>query len=280
MADLTVPLTFRTAGAWGPGQNRNLSAEQVDSNFYELALALANALANPPSPIEIASFNVAGAALTIVMSNGSTVGPLPLPVLMWRWRDAWMPFVPYAQLDVFKVEGTGIFLVLLSHNAAASFDPLATDVGGNPLYMKLIGTAIPPGGGTTGQILRKASDADNDTRWEDAPLPVAFFMPGAPDSNALSQVVMTEAGLFPANFAGSFGPARVAATAAATVIVNVAGSAVGSVTYDAASATPVFMTAGGGVATFTAGDVVELGFPAVPDLTLADIAITLRAIRS
>jgi hypothetical protein len=280
MADLTVPLTFRTAGAWGPGQNRNLSAAEVDSNFYELAQALANALASPLSPIQIAAFNLVGTAMTITMSNGTTVGPLPLPVLMWRWRDAWMPFVPYAVLDVFRVDGTGIFLVLLAHNAAASFDPLATDVDGNPLYRQLFGTAIGATGGTAGQILRKTGDADFATAWEDAPLPVAIFMPGVPPNAAIARVVMTEAGTFPADFAGSQGDAGTAPTTNAVVTVTNTGVPMGTATFQAGLRTPVFATNADSVQSFGAGDVIGFSFPATPDPALADIAITLRAIRT
>jgi hypothetical protein len=277
---MTVAITYRTDGAWGSGIGVNLTAAQVDGNFFALAQAIDDLASNPATPIQIAAFNISGVAMTIVMSDGSTVGPLPLPVLSWRWRADWAPFVPYLQLDVFKVENTGIFLVLVPHTAAATFDAAATDSNGNPLYKELLGTAIPAAGGTTGQILRKASNADNDTVWQDAPLPIAFFVPGLPASNAISRAVTTEAGTFAANFAGSYGPARVAATSAATITVNINGSPIGDITYAGGSSTPVLATVGAAPFAFAAGDLIELAFPSTPDATLADVAITLRAIRS
>jgi hypothetical protein len=137
---MTVSITFRTddASRWGFGQSFDLEPQQVDGNFFELKTAVEDLQANPPQPVQIASFTVSGSGILITMSDGSTVGPLPLPILAWRWRDAWMPFVPYAPLDVFQVAGVGIFLVLQEHAAAASFDPAAT-AGGQALYQALFG---------------------------------------------------------------------------------------------------------------------------------------------
>ncbi len=137
---MTVPITFYGDDfeRWGTGTHTLVKGTEVDRNFWELKAAIEDLIENPPSPIQIASFTVAGATFSIHMTNGNIVGPMPLPVLTWRWRDAWTPTTPYLVLDVFSVEGVGIFLVLIDHTSAGSFDPNALS-GGDPLYRQLFG---------------------------------------------------------------------------------------------------------------------------------------------
>ncbi len=85
-----ISTTFRTNDPtrWGTGKGANVTAEEVDRNFWEMKIAVEDLIANPASPVQIAAFNVIGTSMTIQMTNGNVVGPLPLPVLSWRWRDA------------------------------------------------------------------------------------------------------------------------------------------------------------------------------------------------
>lgn len=136
-----------------------------------------------------------------------------------------------------------------------------------------------PTGGTSGQMLRKTSSSNYAAAWQDAPLPVAVFMPSVPASSAIARIIMTEAGTFAANFSGSEAKAKTASTGTATVTVNKNGSALGTVIFTT-SATGSFATTGGAAQSFAAADIIEFSFPASPDATLADIAITLRGVRS
>jgi hypothetical protein len=140
-----ISTTFRTDDAerWGFGKGFNLEAAEVDRNFWELKTALESAIADPPAPVEIAGFTIVGGGLLITMTSGSTVGPLPFPVLSWRWRGDWLPNVPYAQLDAFAVAGVGLFIVLLDHTAAMTFDAAAIDGMSRPLYRQLIEVRTP-----------------------------------------------------------------------------------------------------------------------------------------
>lgn len=138
---MTVPINWVTSDfeRWGVGLQRLLDAFEIDRNFWELKSALEFVIEHPPSPVEIVSFTVSGLGMSITMSSGSVIGPLPLPILAWRWRDVWLPSVPYAPLDVFQVVGVGIFLVLIDHTSDSTFDPDARDLSNNPLYRPLFG---------------------------------------------------------------------------------------------------------------------------------------------
>lgn len=131
-------MIYRTTGAWGAGQGFNLTAAQVDSNFYELRSDLDDLIANPLTPDEISSITATGTTMTVTLQSG-TAFAVPFPVLQFRWRDDWLPFTPYSAFDAFRVNGVGIFSVLEDHTSAATFDPDAT--GGSPaatLYNELI----------------------------------------------------------------------------------------------------------------------------------------------
>src|SRR5712691_2062799 len=110
-------MLFRTNDLvkWGLGLGVDLTGNQIDNNFWELRKAINDLIANPGTPIEITSVTISGSKLTFNMSDGSTIGPISLPVLSFKWRDAWLPTVTYAELDVFKVVGVGLYQVLHDH---------------------------------------------------------------------------------------------------------------------------------------------------------------------
>ncbi len=92
-------------------------------------------------------------------------------------------------------------------------------------------------------------------------------------------MILPTSGSFAANFSGSFGLASIAATASTTITVNIIHSgsttAIGTIVFAAAGTVPTLATTGGTSQSFVAGDALEWVFPASPDVTLANIAITL-----
>lgn len=139
-----MTITYRTAGDWGAGKGSNLTPEEVDENFWTLWLAVLAATANPPDPIDVASFSVSGTTFTVHLSNGATHGPFELPLVTFRWRGAWVPGIEYEAFDVFFVVDTGLYFVLREHVSAETFDENAesedeTDAPGGPLYHKMFG---------------------------------------------------------------------------------------------------------------------------------------------
>jgi hypothetical protein len=135
-------LTFRTLGAWGSGKGANLTPSEVDTNFWELAQEIVNLTANPALPVGIASITVSGTQMTITLTDGTVMGPFTLPVLTFRWRSEWQPYTTYAELDVFTVVNTGIYMVQIGHTTGATFDAnlLVPPTTGSPAYLMLFGS--------------------------------------------------------------------------------------------------------------------------------------------
>jgi hypothetical protein len=116
------PIVFRTLGAWGAGKGANLTASEVDSNFWALAQAIFDLQNNPAVPNGIASISVSGTQMTIYLHDGTALGPYTLPVLTFRWRDEWTPATIYAALDVVKVTDVGIYMCQITHTSGDIFD--------------------------------------------------------------------------------------------------------------------------------------------------------------
>ena len=141
-----MSVIYRTTGPWGPGVGRNLTAAEIDSNFYDQQTHLAGLEDSRPQPDDITGVSTNGTQMTFHLESGATLGPVDLPVLYWRWRDEWLPFTIYAALDTVSVADTGLFLVLQDHTSGATFDPAAT--GGDPptpLYDQLLGVGTGAG---------------------------------------------------------------------------------------------------------------------------------------
>jgi hypothetical protein len=172
-----VDITYRTIGSWGAGKGANLQASEVDNNFWSLAEAINALINNPPAANGIGAINVSGTQMTIILNDGQVMGPFTLPVLTFRWRGEWQPFTPYAQLDVFTVEASGIFFVLIPYTSSDPFDPNVTDGSGNPILQQLFGAVDGGLGGLQGVSL---NDPPQDMSglvyyassglWQDRPL--------------------------------------------------------------------------------------------------------------
>lgn len=131
---------YRTTGAWGPGKGSNLTAAEVDGNFYDHDQRIEDLETSRPQPDDFASVSTSGNLLTFHLQSGTTLGPVTMPTLQWQDRGAWLPFTLYAALDVVSVSGQGLFLVQVSHTSAATFDPNLS--AGSPpaaVYQLLIG---------------------------------------------------------------------------------------------------------------------------------------------
>lgn len=130
-----VTITFRTAGPWGAGIGMDLSAVQIDTNFYNINLKLADLETNPVQPNQIANITVANNQMTIVMEDATTFGPFVLPIAEFRDRGAWAPATDYVYADIFT-QGLGLYMVLQEHTSAGAFDPAASN-GFGPIYRLL-----------------------------------------------------------------------------------------------------------------------------------------------
>lgn len=160
-------LLYRTSGAWGPGTGANLTAAQVDGNFYDVSTRVQFLELNAPTPVQIVSISAAGNQLYFHMSDGTVQGPVTMPVSKWFWRGSWQPNTPYSVNDTLAAPNGSIYLVMFAHTSASVFDPGANDGAGHDYYSLLFAvpsTTLPSGGGT-GYVLTKASSANYDTTW-------------------------------------------------------------------------------------------------------------------
>jgi hypothetical protein len=164
---------YRTSGTWGPGTGANLTAAQVDGNFYDVAQRVQFLELNPPAPIEITSFNAVGDQLYINMSDGTVQGPLTLPAVRWFFRGVWTPNTNYSRDNVVTGPDNAVYLVLYPHVSAIAFEPAANDGQGHNYYSVLL--RIPassiPVGGAIGDVLTKNTNANFDLIWDKPPPP-------------------------------------------------------------------------------------------------------------
>lgn len=177
------PLTkYRTAGAWGPGEGRNLTAAEIDTNFYGHETRIGDLETDPPSAVGISNFVVDGTQLTIFLSNGTQFGPYTLPTAQFRSRGVWVAATGYFALDLVEVAGQGLYLVLQNHTSDAAFDEAATNSSGD-LYQLIFPSYAPA------TVLTVAT---------------ATFTPALADANKYFRftaacVITIPSGLFPVN---------------------------------------------------------------------------------
>lgn len=128
-----MTITYRTAGAWGAGKGSNLTAAEVDGNFYDLDQRLDALEAAIPAPNEIASFNLSGSQLSVVMDDATIFQAGSLITARFNFRGDWTPSTAYAHLDVVRATG-GTFVVFAPHTSGAVFNADELNVDDERLY--------------------------------------------------------------------------------------------------------------------------------------------------
>jgi hypothetical protein len=165
-----MAIIYRTSGAWGAGQGSDLTALQLDGNFFDHDGRIEYLETNPPVAVSIDHFEMAGDQFYVHLIDSTILGPYQLPIIEWNFRGPWLPATSYLVYDV-VTESNAVYLVVFDHTSDASFDAGANDGLGNDYYNLLL--AAPsggaPGGGATGEVLTKVSATDYDFAWEPAP---------------------------------------------------------------------------------------------------------------
>lgn len=169
-----IQITYRTTspGEW-TGIGVDLDGPQVDRNFYNVAVKLQELEDDRPQPNNIQNITTSGTSMTIWLDDGSSIGPIPLPVLQFRWRGEYMPSMVYEPLDTFMVTGVGIYSVILGHITPAEFDENLL-VDGDPAYNKLFGADVAANNASLDYDMGFCFDgplsSGEDTLWE-LPIP-------------------------------------------------------------------------------------------------------------
>ncbi|MHB2169973.1 hypothetical protein [Alsobacter sp. R-9] len=73
-----MTMRYRTTGAWGAGIGANLTAAQIDENFYTLWQKIAEEIAALDSPVGISNIVQTGLSFTVILSDATELGPFTL----------------------------------------------------------------------------------------------------------------------------------------------------------------------------------------------------------
>ena len=164
-----MTITYRTAGPWGVGLGADLSAVQVDNNFWDLH-GRVEILEAWPTPAAIESFTIDGNQMTVVMDDATTHGPYTLPTYVPSAFE-WAPGMDVVPGQMFSINST-IYTVVYPHTTVDPFDPGENDGGGNDYYQEFITVdGVLPAGGATGQALVKLSSTDYAVTWASVGVP-------------------------------------------------------------------------------------------------------------
>lgn len=213
-------MKFRTAGAWGAGEGRDLTAAEVDGNFHEADQRLDILEAVDVGGNVITNITASGSSLYVYTEDGTIYGPFELPVSQWRDMGEWASGTAYFENDVVSVTGYGLYRVLEAHTSfGTAFDADATNSSGE-LYSLLIATPNPAQyvNVTDSTLLLTASHANKYIRCK----------------NAVGTLVYLEAGTFPDNTELHF---RQASSGPITIVIGTSGTLINTpVGYDAGTA--------------------------------------------
>jgi len=73
-----MTLRYRTTGTWGSGIGTNLTAAQVDENFYTLKDEIDAAVTSGIEGVGVTNATLVGTQLTFYLSDATTLGPYTL----------------------------------------------------------------------------------------------------------------------------------------------------------------------------------------------------------
>jgi hypothetical protein len=278
---MIASLTYRTNDAtrWGGGLGSDLSATQVDLNFWTLFTAIEALQASSGAGAGIDYINQpnGGNLFYVHLTNHAVLGPFVIPTAQWNPRGQWTPTTGYAAYDVVYYDGS-LYLITIPHTSGATFSPYSTDGSGHYLYNLLLQQPADelPAGGTPGQRLVKSTGSPYTSEWLSDHIRLNVFVEGMPTpSETLMQYTVTDNMTLPANLIGSVIYQGIPSGTIVVYTLEKNGLVIGDVQFNIS---PV-----GVQVSFTAainlvpGDVLSLIAPAVPDVTQSNISFTFLA---
>ena len=272
-------VTFRTNDPtrWGTGFGADLTATQIDINFWVLYTAILAIQDHQDTSAGIDHFVVNGDQFTVVLTNHVALGPFILPVAAFNFRFEWQANQQYNINDVFTANGAIYLVIFPVANSGATFFAGSNDGNGHNFYAQMLAAAPSelPATGAAGAFLQMTQlDSPESVQWTNLTRNIAFFIETEP--NPLEVVVgytSPETVDLPAGLIGSVGSVNTPPTVGQAYELLWNGAPVGSIN----------IAAGTGVVTFTfphditmvKGDVLHIVAPSVPDPHMTLLSITL-----
>lgn len=274
-------LTYRTADAtrWGGGQGSDLSATQIDLNFWAVYIAIQALEAASHTTVSIDYIaQTAGNQLFIHLTNHAVLGPFTIPTSQWNPRGLWQPSTSYAPFDTVS-DADNLYLVTSAITSGSTFNPLLTGTLGNLIYVLILPAPSNgvPTNGVVGQKLVWAQGSPDFAAWENEYVRMALFIPGQPVAGTtLFQFVVTDHMMLPIGLLGSAAYAGIQTLTTVSYPLYQNGNSIGSIIFVGPSPDSIEIVFPANVH-FVPGDVLTMGAPAAPDTQQADISFTLLA---
>jgi hypothetical protein len=117
-----MTITYRTTDGtkWGAGKGSDLTASEVDLNFWDHEQRIQTIETNPVLPVEIADITLVGDQLTITMSDASTFGPFTVPAAPFAFTGPFQGTHAYLKNDFFTFNN-GLYIVNNAHTSPSTF---------------------------------------------------------------------------------------------------------------------------------------------------------------
>jgi hypothetical protein len=279
---MVASLTYRTNDVtrWGGGLGSDLSATQVDLNFWTLFSAV-QALEDHTSVfgagIDFINQPSGGNLFFIHLTDHRVLGPFVIPTAQWNPRGNWAPNTNYAAYDVVSNNGSA-YLITIPHTSGSVFSALSTDGNGHLLYNLLLEQPANelPVSGTPGQRLVKSTSSPYTSEWLSDHIRLALFIGGKPNNGELVlQYAVSDNMTLPTGLIGSVFFANTEPSAPATFQINRNGAAIGTFTFEISP--PGVAVAFSADIPCIAGDIITITAPSPQDVSLADISLSVVA---
>jgi hypothetical protein len=269
-------IQYRTPGPWGGGLGADLTANQVDTNFwilYSMILALQDA-----TPDTIAYFTVTGTQMWITMTDHYVFGPFTIPTAVFNFKGPWMPGNSYAINDIFTAQGAVYMCIYPQLNSGATFYALSHDGLGHNFYGLLLAAAPNPlpYNGLPGQFLQWTTlGSPGGVAWAYIKRPIGIYLEEPPNPmEIVCRYKFVEKTQFPINLTGSVGGAQTWGTGIQQYGLYRNGASIGSMTFHESPTDTATFTFPAQI-TFAPGDVLTIVAPTIPDPHMTGICFTL-----
>jgi len=276
-----APLTYRTADntRWGGGNGSDLSATQIDLNFWNIFEAV-TALQEGTSvltSIDYISQPTGGNQFFVVLTNHQVLGPFIIPTSQWNPRGNWQAGQTYAPFDTVSYDGA-LYLVLQSVVAASTFNAGAM-IDGNNVYSLILSSPLEmfPANGQVGQRLVSAGGSPFAVEWKYDSIRLFCYVDGVPTAgDVLLQFVCVDNMSFPEGLEGSVAYQRTDSQSDVSYTLYKNGASIGSINFTGPSPADITVNFPATVACVP-GDVITLLAPVAPDSIQSGITFTLVA---